>query len=145
MLNFVKTMKIPPWTTLLIGGIPSLWIGSFFLGFSWCSEPQHYANYSHYLSCYNLVRGLGSAFILQAPLFFLIALFTIAESGQIYRTWSIFAVPWFVTTSFIIFLTPEHGDIHSPDWNGITSLSLTALFFLISVFIIVRESRRVKK
>lgn len=78
--------------------------------------------------------------ILWAPFLLVMSLALYPLSNKIFKTWILFTIPWIVGSTIVVLLTPPVINMYEPDYKGILPLSLSAIYLLISLLIIIVRS-----
>lgn len=88
-----------------------------------CRDPFHYA----------------AVAVLWAPALLLLSLFMGSIEKKALGSWSKFALSWIIVSTIVVYLISPQSNFNEPDWKSIVSLSLAAIFFVISVAIILKN------
>ena len=88
-----------------------------------------------------------SVAILWAPalLILSLAMYLFEIEKKVFDSWVKFSILWLAFSSAATYITPLQINFDSLDWKGVVSLFLTALFFIISILIIVTKSIQLKR
>lgn len=106
----------------------------FNISFGLCGEFQP--------GCHDSYHYIALIFF-WAPFLFLFSLITYPLEKKIFNSWTKFALPWLVFSSVMTYLAPLKESLIEPDWKGVVALSLTILFCIVSVSIIIVKSVQV--
>ncbi len=82
--------------------------------------------------------------LLWAPALLVLSLITYPFSKKVFNTWIMFAIPWLILSVIIILATPMNLSLHGSNPKGEISLSLTKLFLILSLVIVIVRSTQLK-
>lgn len=130
-------IRLPKWVVLIFSFIATALLPALFFpalsGFCSGYEPNCIIPYSTL-----------SLYFFWAPVSLLLSIATLPFSRKVFDSWIKFLVPWILFSILVIFVTPGNdGNNMEVNWKAIVSLSLAAISFTVSFFIILVKSIQV--
>ena len=126
-------IRLPKWVVFMFSLVMAFFCAFLFV-VGPCSEFQPI--------CVESYLYISEAFF-WAPILLLFSLITAPLNKIVFNSWVRFSIPWIFFSTVLVFLIPIADRFAEPNWKAITSLSLAAIFFAVSILIVLVKSVQV--